>query len=268
MAAILSRPQCFNWYLPYVVVQGETCTEHLWKHKSVRSVRDRGNIKPLHNTLNILRQIKLLRDVKISWEFCTLYGFLVGLCFRLCRFAAPLRDINFCRDHDDVIKWKHFPRYWPFVRGIHRSPVNSPHKGQWRGVLMFSLICARISGWANSREAGDLRRHRAHYDVIVMTEMCYEQKMHLVLSLSILETMMYCSVQYTVRSNDWLPDRLWWLQMTWCQKDAWPSVSTISDILRHKYPALQSLNPYSSLRLDKLYLREVGRSTTRWFLRF
>ena len=25
--------------------------------------------------------------------------------------------------HDDVIKWKHFPRYWPFVRGIHRSPV-------------------------------------------------------------------------------------------------------------------------------------------------
>ena len=43
--------------------------------------------------------------------------------------------------HDDVIKWKHFSRYWPFVRGIHRSPVNSPHKGQWNGALMFSLIC-------------------------------------------------------------------------------------------------------------------------------
>ena len=41
--------------------------------------------------------------------------------------------------HDDVIKWKHFPCYWPFVRGIHRSPVNSPHKGQWRGALMFTL---------------------------------------------------------------------------------------------------------------------------------
>ena len=39
--------------------------------------------------------------------------------------------------HDDVIKWKHFPRYWPFVRGIRRSPVNFPHKGQWRGALMF-----------------------------------------------------------------------------------------------------------------------------------
>ena len=70
--------------------------------------------------------------------------------------------------HDDIIKWKHFPRYWPFVRGIHRSPVNSPHKGQWRGALMFSLICVWINGWVNNGDAGDLRRHRAHYDVIVM----------------------------------------------------------------------------------------------------
>ena len=45
----------------------------------------------------------------------------------------------------DVIKWKHFPRYWPFVRGIHRSPVNYPHKSQWRGALMFSLMCTRIN---------------------------------------------------------------------------------------------------------------------------
>ena len=71
-------------------------------------------------------------------------------------------------NHDDVIKWKHFPRYWPFVRGIHRSPVNSPHKGQWRGALMLILICVRINGWVNNREAGDLRRYRAHYDVIEM----------------------------------------------------------------------------------------------------
>ena len=75
--------------------------------------------------------------------------------------------------HDDVIKWKHFPRYWPFVRGIHRSPVNFPHKGQWRGALMFSLIGVWINGWVNSREVGDLRRYRAHYDVIVMLRFCY-----------------------------------------------------------------------------------------------
>ena len=70
--------------------------------------------------------------------------------------------------HDDVIKWEHFPRYWPLVRGIHRSPVNSPHKGQWRGALMFSLICARIKDWVNNGEAGDLRRYCAHYDVTVV----------------------------------------------------------------------------------------------------
>ena len=46
--------------------------------------------------------------------------------------------------------------------------VNSPHKGQWRGALMFSLICARINGWVNNPEAGDLRRHPTHCDVIVM----------------------------------------------------------------------------------------------------
>ena len=47
-------------------------------------------------------------------------------------------------------------------------PGESPYKGQWRTALMFSLICACINGWANIREAGDLRRYRAHYDVILM----------------------------------------------------------------------------------------------------
>ena len=70
--------------------------------------------------------------------------------------------------HYDVIKWKHFPRYWPIVPGIHRSPVNSPHKGQWRGALMFSLIGAWTNGWVHDRDAGDLRLRRAHYDVTVM----------------------------------------------------------------------------------------------------
>ena len=70
--------------------------------------------------------------------------------------------------NNDVINWKYFPRYWPFVRGIHRSPVNSPHKGQWRGTLMFSMICTWVNGWVNTGEAGDLRRYRAHYDVTVI----------------------------------------------------------------------------------------------------
>ena len=71
--------------------------------------------------------------------------------------------------NDDIIKWKHFPPYWPFVQGIHWSPVNSPHKGQRRGASMFPLICVWINGWVNNREARDLRCHHTHYDVIAMS---------------------------------------------------------------------------------------------------
>ena len=68
------------------------------------------------------------------------------------------------RDRSPV-EWGH---YWPFVRGIRRSPVNSPTKASELGALMFSLICAWINRWVNNRKASDLRRHRAHYAVIVM----------------------------------------------------------------------------------------------------
>ena len=71
--------------------------------------------------------------------------------------------------HDDVIKWKHFARYWPFVRGIYRWPGNSLHKGQWPGALMFSLICTWINGWVNNCKIGDLRCYCTHYDVTVMS---------------------------------------------------------------------------------------------------
>ena len=116
---------------------------------------------------------------------------LVGKLSTLCSDLNLLTKANTSKggiliwlyNHDDVIKWKHFPRYWPFVRGIHRSPVNSPHKGQWRGALMFTLTCARINGWVNNRDAGDLRRYRAHYDVIVMQyckkEVCRWMSCHL-----------------------------------------------------------------------------------------
>ena len=44
----------------------------------------------------------------------------------------------------------------PVTAGIHRSPVNSPHTDQWRGALMFSLICAWINGWVKNQDAGDI----------------------------------------------------------------------------------------------------------------
>ena len=136
-----------------------------------------------------------IRRNKLQWNFHRnsyiffqrnvfekVYGKTVAIlsrpqCVKTCCYQYSLwRCINHLKrspnlinhDHDDVIKWNHFPRHWPFFRGIHRSPVNSPHKGQWHRAVMFSLIYARINWWLNNGDAGDLRRHRAHYDVIVM----------------------------------------------------------------------------------------------------
>ena len=61
---------------------------------------------------------------------------------------------------DDVIKWKHFPRCWPFVRGIHRSPVYSPHKGQWHGALMNKRLSKQSWGWWFETLSCPLWRHR------------------------------------------------------------------------------------------------------------
>ena len=82
-----------------------------------------------------------------------------------------IRNSNKMVLHVDVVNWKHFPRYWPFVRGNSPFTGEFPRKGQWRGAWMISLICTRINGWVNNREAGDLRRHHAQYDVTVMR--CY-----------------------------------------------------------------------------------------------
>ena len=89
-----------------------------------------------------------------------------------CPFRLGLNVLNdvirtvqmYSQIHDDVIKWKHFSRYWPFVWGIHWSPMNSPHKGQWHGTLMFSLICAWINGWVN--------KNRNHYKNVSLCGHC------------------------------------------------------------------------------------------------
>ena len=81
--------------------------------------------------------------------------------------TAQSRKISPILSHDDVIKWKLFPCYWPFVRGIHRSPVDSPQKSQWRGDLLF-VSSAPEQTRANNRDTGDFRRHRVHYYVTVI----------------------------------------------------------------------------------------------------
>ena len=104
----------------------------------------------------MMKKTSLIRHAGLLNKFAKRWSNIQG------QMVSPL-------SHDDVIKWKHFPRYWPSVRGIHRSPVNSPHIGQWRGALIFALIFARINDWTNNPEAGDLRRHRTRYDVTVMS---------------------------------------------------------------------------------------------------
>ena len=74
--------------------------------------------------------------------------------------------------------WRHqietFSALLALLRGIHRSPVNSAHKGHWCGALRLSFICAWINGWVNNRKAGALRLHRTHYDVTVMRFQFFE----------------------------------------------------------------------------------------------
>ena len=78
------------------------------------------------------------------------------------------QSTNILTIHDDVIKWKHFLCFWPFVRGIHWSLMNSPHKGQWCRALMFSLISAWTNSWVNNRDDSDLRHYHTHYVITIM----------------------------------------------------------------------------------------------------
>ena len=88
-------------------------------------------------------------------------------CRRCMRWRLSLRDgKRWYGCHSENAWWRHQMETFSALLAI--CAVNSPHKGQWRWALMFSLICAWINGWVNNREAGDLRRQRAHYDVIVM----------------------------------------------------------------------------------------------------
>ena len=126
----------------------------------------------LYRSLGLAEVTALSCFISFVWLACSYYP--ETNCLHLCaclwfltlEMLKDLRRIHW--EHDDIIKWKHFPHCWPFVWGIHQSQVNSLHQGQWCGALMFSLICASINGWINNHEAGDLRHHRSRHDFTVM----------------------------------------------------------------------------------------------------
>ena len=132
---------------------------------SVRDV-DQTWLEPIIDSLSVGESQRILVTVN--------HLFMFAAWPHAAHMACPLACIitwsqpSFLRLSDRRMKftgWRHqmetFSVLLAFLRGIHRSPVNSPHKGQWRGALMFSFICAWINDWVNNREAGDLRRHRA-----------------------------------------------------------------------------------------------------------
>ena len=125
-------------------------------------------------------------------------------------YRIPSFPESFISCHDDVIKWKHFPRYWPFVRGIHRSPVNSPHKGQWRGALMYSLICAYINAWVNKSEAGDLRRQQTDVNRNSLQRIPQEIR-----TLLVVQYLPHINAQPQLTCVDCNTEPDWWLQ--YCQ---------------------------------------------------
>ena len=115
--------------------------------------------------------------------------------------------------------WRHqmetFSALLAICAGNLPVPVNSPHKGQWRGAMMFSLIYPWINDWVSNREAGALRRHRGHYDVIVM---------HWLYSLWLffpVSVVLYATDGMTIYKAWWsshrpcIEDRQFWRRMLW-----------------------------------------------------
>ena len=139
--------------------------------------------------------------------------------------------------------------------GIHWSPVNSPHKGQWCRALMFSLICTWINGWVNTREAGDLRCHRAHYDIIIMQldrhlESCCVCFSHAPQSGWFCNVIYLFSEWHTCLTFKWISTNLRWFQILTASESAklfiniftllefsvWKGTDFIMNISHHKVP--------------------------------
>ena len=144
---------------PFYLVWYSTCIFDVWIH----ALSHRLSYHTLHRSKDVCTftdkysafskpVVRTDVEIVVVWEIPTkwvLQSNLPIFCsvLLLYHWKRAITAVVVSYAHDDVIKWKHFPHNWPFVRGINRSPVNSHHKGQWRGGLMFSLICAWINGW-------------------------------------------------------------------------------------------------------------------------
>ena len=152
--------QSTQYYLLVVVREepGSSCWEPYRNWDGIlASIRKCKHRSELNNAMFHSSSDKYVSNTDKKQSICT-------VTFKMITSLSAEIILKYCwidLQHD-------FPRYWPLVRGIHRSPLNSPHKGQWLGALMFSLIRAWTNGSVSNRDIGDPRRHRAHYDVTIM----------------------------------------------------------------------------------------------------
>ena len=132
----------------YMVSQTENCELFaiLWTHSSYPRVLCQESVAKIVQNL-------LCNSSRIHSRRCVVPHPWRGSTHLTFHGGALTSYIYISYFHDDVIKWKYFPRYWPLMCEIHRSPVNSHHKGQWRWALVFSLICAWTNGWVYSEKA-------------------------------------------------------------------------------------------------------------------
>ena len=94
---------------------------------------------------------KTMLNLALTYDSARMCSICTGFCASL-RYWTGTKPIicgtciNQCGDksgdlHEDVMTWKHFPYYWPFVKGIHRSPID---KGPWCGALFFPFFVSLI----------------------------------------------------------------------------------------------------------------------------
>ena len=110
-----------------------------------------------------------------------------------CKLGLVLTKL-FHSLHNDVIKWKHFPHYWPFIEECTSHWWIPLTKVSDESFLIFSLMCTWINNWVNSSEAGDLRHYCAHHEVIVM---------------SLIVTQVECNVKFRTKWQRWSIIILW-----------------------------------------------------------
>ena len=134
-----------------------------WRHHAKFHLKWQIRVFYKPNPVQTMQTFDTSRALSLRPSWCSQSAKLIGNWLVSWYYVIP---------HGINSWWRHQMETFAalLALGAGNSPVtvNSPHKGQWREALMLSLICAWINSWVNNRESSDLRRHRAHYDVIVM----------------------------------------------------------------------------------------------------